>query len=69
MESNMGMKNCKVLRGSIEIPRDSLAHKPLFDTGGHAISPGANQGEFVVLEADEATLLAARGIVQIFGDA
>jgi hypothetical protein len=63
------MKNCLVIKGSIEAPRDSFAHKPLFDAQGHAVNPGAHPGEFVLLEENEALRLSALKIVQIIGDA
>jgi hypothetical protein len=65
MESNMTTKTCKVLKGSIEVPRDSLGHRPLFDRQGHAVNPGVHPGELVDLEADEADRLAALKIVEI----
>jgi hypothetical protein len=62
------MKRVKVLKGSLEVPRPagaSLAHRPLFDHQGKAISPGVHPGELCNLPADEANRLAAAGVVEI----
>jgi hypothetical protein len=64
-------KRCKVLKGSIDVPRlavagYSLEHRPLFGRSGHPVHFSQGYpGEVVTLPADEAIRLAAAGIVQI----
>jgi hypothetical protein len=72
METVVEMKRCKILRGSIDVPRladdggASLGHKPLFGRSGHPVHFSQGYpGELITLPADEATRLAAAGIVEI----
>jgi hypothetical protein len=68
----MTTKRCKILRGSIDIPRlaadagASLAHRPLFGRAGH---PGhfsqVYPGEVCNIPSLEADRLAGLGIVEI----
>ena len=68
------MKRCKVLHGSVDVPRladagASLAHRPLFGRSGHP--PHFLQsypGELINLPAAEATRLAGLGLVEIMPD-